>query len=212
MAEETQAAEMLPEEQGKETEEAPQKEVKPTIQIKHPAFVRWAVILAIAIVLNLFLVYATQVVYPAPLYEQFCKEEQTKQAYSTEEACVANGGQWNGTKAIADGSAPVPAAPEMSTGYCYADFTCNKDFQAENSVHQRNVFLVFVVIGLLLILGSSFLAGAEVLSAGLSFGGVLALIVGSLAYWSNMDDLLRVGVLGVALAALIFLAWKRFRD
>lgn len=207
MAEETKEVEIFSEESAGTAQEAGKASEK-----KHPAFVRWAVILAIAIVLNLFLVYAAQVVYPAPLYEQFCKEEQTKQSYSTEETCVANGGQWNGTKPVMEESAPAPVTPGMSAGYCYADFTCNKDFQAKNSVHQRNVFLVFVVIGLLLILGSTFLAGAEVLSAGLSFGGVLALIVGSLAYWSNMDDLLRVAVLGVALAALIFLAWKRFRD
>jgi hypothetical protein len=41
---------------------------------------------------------------------------------------------------------------------------------------------------------------------------VLALIIGSIRYWSDMDDILRVALLGIALGSLLGIAWKKFRD
>ena len=79
-------------------------------------------------------------------------------------------------------------------------------------VYNRNVFVVFVVAGILLLIGSVYLAGAEAVSLGLSFGGVLSLVIGSMRYWSDMNDILRVIILGVALVGLIYVAWKKFKD
>lgn len=178
---------------------------------KTPSFVKWALILGIAIVINLFLTYLVRVIYHEPAYTDFCPEKQVHEAIETKEECLQIGGQWNEnieTKAV-----PQPAGePFRVVGYCNENFICDQQFQDTNRVYNRNVFVVFVIAGMLLLIGSAFLAGAETISLALSFGGVLALIIGSIRYWSDMNDILRVVILGVALVALIFVAWKKFRD
>ncbi|OGI22123.1 MAG: hypothetical protein A2808_03815 [Candidatus Moranbacteria bacterium RIFCSPHIGHO2_01_FULL_55_24] len=194
------------------TTETKKEEAKGKTRSAHPGIVRWAVILGIAIVINMFLVYALQVVYPEPLYENFCKEEQVKKVLNSEKECVEQGGQWIEGSAVEMKAQVDPTMAPAIKSYCNADFTCAKSYESALELYQRNVFIVFTVIGLLLILASTFVVGADVLSSGLSFGGILALVVGSVAYWNNMDDIIRVVVLGVALAALLWFAWKKFRD
>lgn len=176
-------------------------------QAKKSTFVKWALILGIAIVINLFTTYVVQVLYPAPDFNAFCPEKQVNRAIESEEACVSVGGQWNENSAK-----PAPGLISEPAGYCDPSFTCNKQFTEKTSLYNRNVFIVFVVVGIALLLGSVFLSGAEAVSLGLSFGGVLALVIGSLRYWSDMNDILRVILLGVALAGLLYVAWKKFHD
>lgn len=177
---------------------------------KASGFVKWALVLGIAIVINLFLTYAVRVAYHEPAYEDFCPEKQVNEAIETKEACLEIGGQWNENVDVKyPGQPTVVPQPE---GYCDATFTCRKQFEDVNKVYDRNVFVVFVIAGILLLAGSAFLAGAEAISLGLSFGGVLALVIGSIRYWSDMDDILRVIILGLALIALIWIAYKKFRD
>lgn len=186
-------------------------ETSPTTQSTkhHSGVIKWAFIIGIAIVINLFLTYLVRVVYHEPLLENFCLEKQVNEVIETKEACVEIGGQWNENNVK---SVPQRGDVLEPNGYCNTTFTCQKQFDDVNKVYNRNVFIVFVVAGIVLLGGSVFLAGAEAVSLGLSFGGVLALIIGSTTYWSDMDDILRVVILGFALAALIFVAWKKFRE
>lgn len=177
---------------------------------KRSAVIKWALVLGIAILANLFLAYLVQVLYERPEYSDFCEEKQVNRAIESEEQCVSAGGQWN-ENIDARGTLDTKPIPQP-TGYCDVTFTCDKEFQEANSLYNRNAFIVFVVVGLLLLLGSVFITGAEAISLGLSFAGVLALIVGAVSYWSDMNDILRVAILGIALAALLFVAWKKFRD
>lgn len=174
---------------------------------KRSSFVKWCLVLAIAIVTNLFITYVVQVLYPEPQYEDFCEEKQVNKAIETEEACVAVGGQWN--ENLSPSGMTVLPEPK---GYCNEDFLCSQEYQDAYSLYNRNVFIVFVAGGILLLAGSVFLVGSSAISLGLSFAGVLALIIGSVRYWSDMDDKLRVTLLGVALASLLFITWKKFRD
>lgn len=175
---------------------------------KRSTVTKWALILGIAIVVNLFLTYLVDVLYNAPEYTVFCPEKQVNEAIETEAACLKVGGQWNENiqPKVESPGMPIPA------GYCDPTFTCSKQFQDTLSVYNRNVFIVFVLAGILLLMGSVYLGQAEVISLGLSFGGILALVVGSTRYWSDMNDILRVIILGVALAGLLYVAWKKFKD
>jgi hypothetical protein len=69
-----------------------------------------------------------------------------------------------------------------------------------------------IIVGTLLLVGSIFLVGVEAVSLGFSFGGILSFIVGTVRYWSNMDERLRVVVLGIALAALVWVGIKKFKE
>lgn len=178
---------------------------------KKPAFVKWALVLGIAIVTNLFISYVVQVLYPEPLYNDFCPESQVNKVIETEKACLEVGGQWNEGSMKEVVNQQGVTLPQVSS-YCNVYFTCSKQFDDAHALYNRNVFMVFIVAGILLLLGSVFLIGSETVSLALSFGGILALIVGSVRYWSDMDDILRVVILGVALAGLVYVAWKKFRD
>ncbi len=177
---------------------------------KRSAVIKWALVFGIAIVINLFLTYLVRVVHHEPMFEDFCPAKQVNEAIETKEACLSVGGQWNENVEMKyPGQMTVVPQP---AGYCDVNFTCQKAFEDMSAVYNRNVFIVFVIAGIALLAGSVFLSAVETVSLALSFGGVLALIIGSMRYWSDMDDILRVIVLGIALIALIGIAYKKFRD
>lgn len=176
---------------------------------KRSAIIKWAFIAGIMIVINLFLGNLVQALYHEPLYTDFCPEQQVNRAIESESACLQVGGQWNEN---VDAKGMTSQSIDSPAGYCDPNYTCMKGYTDMMSVYNRNVFVVFVVAGVLLLIGSVFLSGVEAISLGLSFGGVLALIIGSVRYWSDMNEILRVILLGAALAGLIYVAWKKFKD
>ena len=166
-----------------------------------PKVVKWALILGIVIVLNLFINYSLSLIYNAPEYTDFCKQDMspTKMLMDTPEKCTAKGGQWN-----------PPLDIEGSKGYCDEQFTCRQQFDDANKIFEKNVFVTLVVLGVIIIAASIFIKGQEVLALALSLGAVLDFIIASVRYWSYADNLLKVVILGVALLVLVWLAIKKF--
>ena len=165
------------------------------------AVIKWILVAGIAIVLNLFLAFAIKVAYDEPKYDDYCSIGPVAVVPETKDECVASGGRWTEERFPRNPS--VPAKAER-TGYCDPDYTCREEFQDARALYERNVFVALTVAGVALIIGSVFLSGLSALSLGLSSGGVLSLIIGTMRYWSDMDDILRLIVLGIALAALIW--------
>ena len=171
------------------------------------------------IVTNLFLNYALDVFYKAPKHEVFCPEPQVREAILTQEACLAKGGQWNEStypKELYQGET-VPAQPAPTTavevkGYCNEQYTCGKNFEEANKVYNRNVFIFLVVAGTALLIGSIFAAAIEAVALGFSLAGILSLVIGTIRYWSDMDERLRVVVLGIALVAVVWIGIKKFNN
>lgn len=179
------------------------------VPAKRPnALVRVTVVIGIAILLNVFLAYLVRVFSLEPTFTDFCPEKQVIEPLADQDSCVAAGGQWTAP----DRSQPVPYGKEAIVGSCNEQFTCSKDFRTADALYARNLFIVFVIVGVLLLLGGTVLSGSRTVSSGLSLGGVFALLFGSLRYWSDMDDRLRVVVSGIALLSLLVIAWRRFRD
>jgi hypothetical protein len=192
-------------------------ETQPTAPMRPNKVLKWLLILGIVIVLNLFFVYGIKVFYNAPAFENFCPVSQVTTAPTTEAECVAVGGGWTSNASYV---APVPMAQKtvpsvisnQPAGYCDLNFTCQKQFMAANSVYNRNVFVVLVILGVLSLVAGFFISSSAAVSLGLSLGGVLALVVGSVRYWSDMNDYLRVAVLAVALVILVIIGVKRVKD
>ncbi|MES2060119.1 MAG: hypothetical protein V4438_03750 [Patescibacteria group bacterium] len=172
---------------------------------------KWSLIIGIMIVLNLFFNYSLSVVYSAPEYNNFCKATQVVEAITTKDACLAIGGQWNANNY----PNAYPAKPVMDiqqpAGYCDQNFTCNKDFESASQNYDRNVFVTLVILGVAT-LGISMAIANIAISQGLSLGGVLSFVIASMRYWGRADDLIKVFILAVALAALIYLAYRKFGD
>ncbi len=83
-----------------------------------------------------------------------------------------------------------------------------KVYDNARNIYNRNVFIVLVVLGVISLALGMFLAN-EILVLGLSWGGVLSLVIASIRYWSQADNLVRVLILGFALAVLIWLAVRK---
>lgn len=174
---------------------------------QHPLF-KWILVAGIMIVANLFINYALDAFYPAPKYESFCPQLQVNKAILSKNECLAGGGQWNE-------NAYIPTAPTKTVevkGYCNENYTCGKNYEDAQKVYNRNIFIVLVIAGTALLIGGVFLTGVEAIALGFSFAGILSLIIGTIRYWSSMDDRVRVVVLGVALAALVWLGIKKFKN
>ncbi len=186
--------------------------------MKNNILLKWALIIGIVIVLNLFFHFATKLVYAEPKFEDFCQTNQVNIQPEGQKACVEAGGSWNTNPNEKFASVAVPVnidgqiRPVMANGYCDVYFTCQKTFESDINFYNRNIFLVLIVLGLLSLIVGFVLASNAVISTGLSYGGIVSFIVGTIRYWSAMDDYLRVIILGLALVTLIWLGFKKFKD
>jgi hypothetical protein len=180
---------------------------------KTTRIIKWAIAVAIIIVLNLFFNYAISLIYKAPTFEGFCPNTITSVTYTDQTMCTKAGGQWNQTTEPIATPNPNMTNPVKVSGYCNATYTCSQNFDTAQNVYNRNVFIALVILGILsLVLGAYLMHFSSAVALGFSFGGVLALIIGAIRYWSNMQDVLRVVVLAVALAALVWVGIKKIKE
>ncbi|HZS42841.1 MAG TPA: hypothetical protein VFA52_01345 [Candidatus Paceibacterota bacterium] len=173
---------------------------------------KWSIIIGIVIVLNLFFNYSLSLFYKAPDRESYCPNPQVNIAPATRDQCVAKGGQWTENVTPQPVNSPAKITTPEITGYCNQDYTCQTKFDAARKVYERNVFVILVILGILSILVAIFWRAAGIVSIGLSLGGVLSLVIASIRYWGDAQNLLRVLILAVALAALIWVGVKRFKN
>ncbi len=186
--------------------------------MKNPLILRWALIIAIVIILNLFFNFSLQLVYKEPQYQDFCKMEQIRVVPQDQKQCLAGGGGWTEDSAY-NKNLSVPVAPipvnqiSTRTGYCDPNFSCQKKYDEARKAYDRIAFIVLIILGALSV-GLSFLItnSAVVVSSGLSLGGLLSFIIASMRYWSILNDYWRVIILALALAFLIWLGVKKFQD
>ena len=172
---------------------------------------RWSVIIGIVIVLNLFFNYALSLVYKAPDYLAYCPQQQVNAPIETQEQCVAAGGQWN---ANAYYGKPIPGNTGVDTvrGYCDPEFTCRQQFTDANYIYSRNVFVILVVLGAIVVAVGNFFTKNGVIGSGLAFAGVLSFVIASMRYWGAASDLIRVVILLIALGLLFWVALKKFKN
>ena len=160
--------------------------------------------MAIVIVSNIFFSYSISLVYPSPVYNDFCKQNQVNPALNDETSCTGVGGQWN---------AIPQKTSEGVNGYCNTEFTCSKNYENAITPYEKNVFIILVVIGaVLLVLGLLTSLGGAILTLSMSWSGVLSLIVASIRYWSYASNWLQVLILFLALLALVYVAVKKFNQ
>lgn len=181
-----------------------------------PKVLKWSLVIGIIVVLNLFFNYSISLFYKEPDYNSYFKQSQVVEPITNKEDCLKVGGQWyEGDSRYDQNGVPIPVSvagktkPVPALGNCNPDYTKQQDFDKMQKTYQRNVFIMLVVLGVISLLVGAFIANALV-SLGLSWGGVLSLIVASVRYWSTADNLVKVLILAAALGALIWLAIKKF--
>ena len=71
---------------------------------------------------------------------------------------------------------------------------------------------MLVGLGVVSLVIGVFPLGSSIVSGGLSYGGVLAMVIGSAQYWNQAGNWLRLLISFIALVALLYIGFKRFRD
>lgn len=179
------------------------------METKHiPSFLTWAVAIAIVIITNLFFYYAIATVYHEPKFDAFCPVR--NEQFTTPEQCVAAGGQWSNYQ-MAPKEITEAVKTNQPLGYCDPNFTCQKTYDAAHSIYNRNVFLVLIIVSIAVMAVGLFIP-VQVLSLGFTWAGVLSLIIASVRYWSDANNVSKLIILALALGALIWLAVKRMKD
>ena len=178
---------------------------------KHPKFVRWALMLGIIVILNIFFTVVLALAYPVPNYNDYCPV-QPMVTPTDASTCDAGGGIWTETGPVPanDGTdMTVPAAP---AGYCDMYAKCQVPYQAVTDQHALYAFVLMVGLGIIALIAGFMPIGSSIVSSGLSYGGVVALIIGSAEYWGTAGNWLRLLISTVGLIALLYIGWRRFRD
>jgi len=173
----------------------------------HPKFVRWAVMLGIVIVLNIFFLVARSTILPEPVYDDYCPT--TVQPAATEEACALQDGVWVETPDDPRVTAVVKPNP---AGYCDLYQKCQPQYEEAWQNHQLYSFAFMLALGVLSLIAGVVPMGSSIVSSGLSYGGVLALVIAIIGYWHEASTLLQLGISFVALVALLYIGARRFRD
>ena len=172
---------------------------------KQSNFVKISIIIAIVIVMILFFNYAVSLVYKEPVMDNFVKSTQVIEAITTKDKCISVGGQWSEN---AYPNLGLKGKTEVQ-GYCNENYTKQLNYDAARKIYEKKVFITLIILGIISLISGGFIT-ISVLSISFAWGGVLSLIIASVRYWSQADNLAKVVILAIALCLLIWLAIKKF--
>lgn len=172
---------------------------------KQSNFVKVSIIIAIVIVMNMFFNYAVSLVYKEPVMDNYIKPAQVVESITTKDKCIGVGGQWS-ENAI---PSPVVKGQTEVQGYCNENYTKQLNYDAARKVYEKKVFITLISLGVISLIAGGFIS-ISILSIAFAWGGVLSLIIASMRYWSQADNLAKVIILALALGILIWLAIKKF--
>ncbi|KHO52101.1 MAG: hypothetical protein QT05_C0026G0025 [archaeon GW2011_AR13] len=88
------------------------------------------------------------------------------------------------------------------------DYTCRKDFETASEKYSRNVFLIAVPLGILIIALGTFIFNLNPVGVGLMFGGIGTLIYGAGGYWQYSENLFKFLISLVGLGIVIWFAYR----
>ena len=181
--------------------------------------------ISIAIVLAFFIGYAVDTVYESPDYDDFCNRSYV--SIDTKSECENYGGKWTESPdnlkptqqqnqytctKIAEGETinlSCSVRNEERSGYCDQNFYCSQEYNDARDFYERNVFMILIIVGLLVVVLSFFaIPKPEHISNGLIGGGLITILYGMVRYWSDASQWVRLIFIGIVLAVLIWLAYK----
>ena len=165
------------------------------MRIKHKL-----VSIAIALVLVFFIGYGIELFNDSPVYGDFCSTDLYE--IRDEGKCAEAGGMWNGAESV---DRPVP-----EKGFCGETKECRDAYQDARVSNDQIVFIVAVLLGVVALVVGLYLK-KETATNGLVGGGVLSILYGTIRYWEHADELLKFVILGLVLAFLVWIAYRRLK-
>ncbi len=163
--------------------------------------------IAIMILTSFVAIYGIQTFYQEePSWEKYCGNitVPTYQVNITQVQCESQGGKWNPTYVDRTSPIPIKGAPE---GYCDYYYYCNQELTNDQRIFSKNVFLISVPVGVILIAIGGALFALESVGAGIMLGGIITLIYGASRYWPNAGNAFKFGISLAGLIIVIILAY-----
>ncbi|HUX80958.1 MAG TPA: hypothetical protein VMV38_01390 [Candidatus Paceibacterota bacterium] len=185
--------------------------MEPRPLTSHPKFVRWALMLGIMVILNVFFSAVLALAYPAPTYEDFCPTQPAK-TLPNAATCDAQGGVWTEYPSAPTGQVNPATGDGSLPGYCDMTAKCQVPYQAAQDQHALYAFIILTSFGIIALVAGLIPLGSSIVSSGLSYGGVLALLIASAQYWGTAGNWIRLLITTMGLVALLYIGWRRFRD
>lgn len=87
---------------------------------------------------------------------------------------------------------------------------CETKYESADLKHDRTTFIVALITGIIAIITASFIKHKAV-SQGLFAGGILTILYGTLTFWEHAHNWLKFILLGITLALLIYLGYKKIK-
>jgi hypothetical protein len=157
---------------------------------------------AITIIFLLFIGYGIEVFNPDVNREDYCPKDVWE--IQEEDECLNAGGIWGaGYEGI-----PRPVEGEMKS-FCQEPRSCYEDYDKARATQDKRVFIAAVVIGLLAVIGGLILH-KDIAGTGILSGGLLVIFYGTVRYWRHADEVLKFILLGIVLAVLLWITYKKF--
>ncbi len=161
--------------------------------------------ITIAIIFALFVGYGIEVFDPSLDREDFCPDSLYE--IDNEEECLAADGNWG----ISSPEPRVPVKGDIEGNkFCSPAKECYDAYDLERTRHDKNVFIVSIIIGLIAIFIGVILKKDPV-STGILSGGILLIIYGTIRYWEHANDTLKFILLGIVLVVLIWIGYKKLK-
>ncbi|MEK6967065.1 MAG: hypothetical protein AABX51_00365 [Nanoarchaeota archaeon] len=170
---------------------------------------------AIGIVFVLFVFYGIRTFYEEPDWNKMCAG---RDPYAVPLGKVPDQIDQSKCDAIMQNE-NLPCEPQYrmniynSTLGCYTVSCniCQMDFDKAKEKYDSDVFIISIVAGgIALFVGV--ILGVEAVGSGLMFGGVITIFVGVIRNWGHLGNIVKFLILGIVLAALIFIGYKKLKD
>ena len=177
--------------------------------------------LAIAVVFATFVSYGLSVIYEQPKYDFSENDCNIKyDCYKPMRECEA---EFMQNKTSSDGPMMVPGPNDCYTvlqkdpAYkeCIINSDiCNEEFTKNSPQysHARNTFFILLFLGLIAIVGGGMFLKQESIGSGFIGGGVIIILwslVRSGVYVYHLDKYMKLAGLGLVLATLVYMAYKK---
>lgn len=182
---------------------------------------KWALAIAIAIVFNLFVNYGLATFYREPKYDAYCNSSYYPRKPVPAFPAYPEAGKSCPSDIIAsEQEYQNCSAMKGYIQYRYGDDgcpesyyceTCGAAYDAARNKYDGNAFFILVIIGVAAVV-AGVLIPVEAVGSGFLLGGIISILIGTVRNWSNLTDVLRFIILGVILAILIIIGYKKLRD
>jgi lysylphosphatidylglycerol synthetase-like protein (DUF2156 family) len=147
---------------------------------------KWSLIIGIVILSNLFINVSLDLIYQSPDYNDYCPRDTLfLKTEPTEVEIIKQQNEYD---------------------------ECMEKYDTQRESYEKKVFVTLISIGVVIFVISLFNGLNYVVATSLSLASVLNFIIASMRYWSSADALIKIVILGLALAVLIWIGIKKFSE